>query len=156
MSGKNVLKIKAQSLDLELKGESEYIEQAYRAIREVLMERFRESIEANRLNQQPPAAVERATEELPVITPDQMRAHKSAEPRNVHLALCDEVYNKIYLVDGQTGISGALGKVLDTNHVSRIYINRTQEAAFRGMLKFERVLWRELTAAGRDAVRKGR
>lgn len=155
MSGKNVLKIKAQALDLELKGESEYIEQAYRAIREVLMDRFRESIEAHRRSQEP-VEPERSTEELPVITPEQIRAHKKSEPRNVHLALCDEVYNKIYMLDGQSGISGALGKILDTEHISRIYINRSQEDGFRNVLKFERVLWRELTSAGRDAVRKGR
>lgn len=154
MTSNNVLRIKAHALDLELKGDPEYIEMAYRAVRSVLMERFRESLEDNEARANAP--VERATEELPVITQEELRQHRAAEPKNVHLALCDEVYNKVYLVDGKTGISGALGKVLVTDHISRIYINRSQQEHFTTMLKFERVLWRELTSAGRDVVRKGR
>lgn len=151
MSDNNQLKIKARSLDLELKGEPEYVEMAYRAVRDVLMERFRESLEA-RAETEP---ADRATSELPVITPEQLRQQKP-EPRHAHLVLCNEVYNKVYLIDGDRGIRGALGRVLNLDHIGRIYINRAQQDAFTDAVNFDRVLWRELTTAGRDAVRKGR
>lgn len=154
MSEKNVLRIKAHALDLELKGEPEYIEEAYRAIREVLMDRFRESLDAR--SDVDAIEPERPTEDLPVITPEQLREHKRSEPRHLHLVMCDEVYNKVYLINGEDGIPEGLRKVLDIENISRIYMNRRDQEDFAEFLTFDRVLWRELTSAGRDAVRKGR
>ncbi len=154
MTEKNMLKIKAHALDLELKGEPEYIEEAYRAVREVLMDRFRESLEAR--SDVDAMQPERPTEDLPVITPEQLKEHQSSEPRHLHLVMCDEVYNKVFLINGEDGIAEGLRKVLDINNISRIYINRKDQDNFSELLTFDRVLWRELTSAGRDAVRKGR
>jgi len=148
-----MLRIKAHALDLELKGEPEYIEVAYRAVREVLMDRFRESLQAR--SDVDALEPERPTEELPVITPEQLREHQR-EPRHLHLIMCDEVYNKVYLINGEEGIAEGLRKVLNIDQISRIHINRKDQEKFASLLTFDRVLWRELTSAGRDAVRKGR
>lgn len=154
MADKNVLKIKAHALDLELKGEPEYVEEAYRAVREVLMDRFRESLQARpAVDELKP---ERPTEDVPVITPEQLREHQRSEPRHLHLVMCDEVYNKVYLINGEEGIADGFRETLNIGKVSRIYINRKDQDEFAKLLKFDRVLWRELTTAGRDAVRKGR
>lgn len=150
VSDKNFLKIKAQSLDLELKGEPEYVELAYRALRDVLMERFKESLEVRGEE-----TLERGTEDLPVVTPQQARERLN-RPGHAHLVLCNDVYHKVFLIEGPSDVKGALGKVLKLEHIGRIYINRSQQDSFMSTFGFGRVLWRELTAAGRDAVRKGR
>lgn len=45
---KNTLQIRAQALDLELTGDATYVEQAYMAMRHVVMERFRSTLEEGR------------------------------------------------------------------------------------------------------------
>jgi hypothetical protein len=45
---KNTLQIRAQALDLELTGDATYVEQAYMAMRHVVIERFRATLEEER------------------------------------------------------------------------------------------------------------
>lgn len=148
MSHRNHLKIHAAHLDLDLRGEAEYVERAYAAIRPVLMERYRESLLA-------PGAI-RETSELESI-PRPAKAVKRAEPepKIVNVVMCGEVYNKVFISERDRFDEGLLGRALSFDGLRRIYVNRSQESSFSKDFKFEKVLWRELTAAGRQAVKKG-
>lgn len=149
MSRKNHLRISAKHLDLDLRGETEYVERAYDAIRSVLLEHYRDSL------LEPNAT--RETSELPAISQEQARKSFQSDPeaRVVNLVLCNEVYNKIYLVESDEFDHGVLGKAFRFEEVRRIHVNQSQQAGFKPTFKFGKVLWRELTAAGRNAVRQG-
>lgn len=149
MSRKNHLRISAKHLDLDLRGETEYVERAYNAIRSVLLDHYRDSL------LEPNAT--RDTSELPTITPEQARKSFQSDPeaRVVNLVLCNEVYNKVYLVESDEFDKGVLGPTFKFEEIRRIYVNQSQQTAFNASFKFGKVLWRELTAAGRNAVRQG-
>lgn len=149
MSRKNHLRISAKHLDLDLRGETEYVERAYNAIRSVLLDHYRDSL------LEPNAT--RDTSELPTITPEQARKSFQSDPeaRVVNLVLCNEVYNKVYLVESDEFDKGVLGPTFKFEEIRRIYVNQSQQTAFNTSFKFGKVLWRELTAAGRNAVRQG-
>lgn len=151
---KNKLRIRAKSLDLDLAGESEYILRAYDAIQPVLMERFRESVDA---------VLDGATPEQHVKT---IRMHGAVDPskfpeqeqdeavQHLNVVVCNEVYNKIYLMERVVVRSSIFGRVLDVDQIARVFVNQSQSPRFEEHFQLGKVLWRELTAAGRRAVKK--
>ena len=138
---RNRLKIHAKSLDLDFEGEAEYVTRAYEAVRTVLMERFQDSLELN-------VDDILATGQYPVA-PSKSREH-------VNIVVCNDVYNKIYLLSRDEISDTAFAKFIDMNQINRVYINRAQQDSFEKYFDFGKVLWRELTAAGKAAVSKDR
>lgn len=153
----NRLRIRAKSLNLDLVGEAEYILRAYDAIHPVLVERFEESVEG--------VLEEIDDEELPSGRSPMAQTipmHKPVDPKmleaglglpHINVVVCNEVYNKIYLVDREEVRATAFDRVLNLASVNRIYINRSQRDQFRGFFRFGKVLWRELTSAGKAVVK---
>lgn len=148
MSRKNHLRIRAAHLDLDLKGEPEYVERAYLAIRPVLLERYRESLMV-------PTAIRETNENPAIAVTQKLPSVEEPEPRVVNLVLCNEVYNKIHVIERDGFEQSLLSRVLKFDGIRRIYINRSQETDFESNFTFGKVLWRELTSAGREAVKKG-
>jgi hypothetical protein len=153
---KNRLSIRAKSLNLDLVGESEYIIRAYDAIHPVLVERFEESVEGV-LDETSPRRSEMDTMPMHrvVESPTRDPLPEAAGPNHVNVVVCNEVYNKIYLVSRDELSSTVFGNALDMDAVRRVFVNRSQRDQFQGFFKFGKVLWRELTAAGKEAVQKG-
>jgi len=143
---RNKLKIRAVDLDLELSGEPAYVEEAYDALRPILMERFRASVQKRAARQKTP--VEPDAEE-----PLQPGFARPASSEHVNVVLTNEVYNKLYLVELDELSDAPITRAIDLRGVGRIYINRSQKENFGHFFKVGRVLWRELTAAGKAAVK---
>ena len=148
----NRLRIRAKSLNLDLVGEAEYILRAYDAIHSVLLERFEESIEG--VLEDEPSTPQRdpLAQTIPMhkaVDPSQL----NREVQHINVVVCNEVYNKIYLVDRAEIKNTTFNRVVDFDQVNRIFINRSQRERFRDFFKFGKVLWRELTSAGKAVVK---
>lgn len=154
----NKLKIRAKSLNLDLVGEPEYILRAYDAIHPVLVERFEESVEG--VLDEPVVEHRAHAKTIPMHTPvteQDLRKEGSTlpeeSPQHLNLVVCNEVYNKIYLVDREELAGSMFSRAIDMDAVNRIYVNRSQRERFRSFFRFGKVLWRELTTAGKAVVK---
>lgn len=151
MSPKNGLKIRAKDLHLDLEGEFEYVERAYEAIRPVLMERFRESLEIELgLGVSNEDVASRKTLPLNRV------AKNDVDPdvaQHINVVICNEVYNKIHLAQFDDLNASPISRVIDFDRVRRMYINRSQSGDFEKFVPVGKTLWRELTSAGRAAVK---
>ena len=150
----NRLRIRAKSLNLDLVGEAEYIMRAYDAIHPVLVERFEESIEGvlEQTDEAPPS--DPLAQTIPMhraVDPTKLRSGEL--PQHINVVICNEVYNKIYLVDRNDIRTTAFRRIVDFDAVHRIYVNRAQREQFRGLFELGKVLWRELTSAGKAVVK---
>ena len=157
----NRLRIRANALNLDLVGETEYIVRAYDAIQSLLIERFRESIE-DVLDDEPPGFAEPPKPRDPLaqtipmhkaVDPKKLPTADDPGPQHVNVVVCNEVYNKIYLVDRDQLEAVPITRVLNLAVVDRVYINRSQRDRFFELVKPGKVLWRELTSAGRAVVK---
>ena len=150
----NRLRIRAKSLNLDLVGEAEYIMRAYDAIHPVLVERFEESVEGVLEEIEEPPVRDPMAQTIPMhqaVDPAKLQAGET--PQHINVVVCNEVYNKIYLVDrGEIRTTG-FNRVIDFDAVHRIYVNRSQREQFRGLFELGKVLWRELTSAGKAVVK---
>lgn len=152
MSSKNSLKIRAKDLHLDLEGEYEYVERAYDAIRPVLMERFRASLEIE-LGGGPTTSEIRSRKTLPL---NRVTKGAEADPdlaQHINVVICNEVYNKIHLAHANDLEQSHFSRVLDFEHVRRVYMNRSQSDRFEKFVPVGKTLWRELTSAGKAAVK---
>lgn len=147
----NKLRIRAKSLNLDLSGEPEYILRAYDAIRPVLVERFVESVDLVLDDAASSVPTGRRTLEMHAPV-----AAREAPTRREHInvVVCNEVYNKIHLADRDELSESPFGQVIEMGEVRRIFLNRSQAARFREFFKFGKVLWRELTVAGKAVVKR--
>lgn len=146
---KNKLRIRAKSLNLDLAGEADYVLRAYDAIHPVLLERFEESVEGvlDGPDQQVPDG---STMRMHAATPSEAAV---ASPSHLNVVICNEVYHKIHLVERERVDSSIFARSFDFENVTRVYINRSQRDAFRTVFPQGKVLWRELTAAGKAVVK---
>lgn len=150
----NKLRIRAKSLNLDLAGEPEYILRAYDAIHPVLVERFEESVDWVLDDHDGPEAPSKfRTIRMHAVDEDAADAER-AGAQHLNVVVCNEVYNKIYLVERADLHASIFSRVVDMDRVNRIFVNRSQGERFEGFIKFGKVLWRELTAAGKAAVKK--
>ena len=155
MTKKNALKIRAKDLKLDLEGEFEYIERAYEAIRPVLMERFRESLEVELAfeGESPSKDSIRSRETLPLHSVPKGDFDPDLN-KHVNVVICNEVYNKIHLANSEDLAASPFSRVLEFTNVRRIYLNRSQAEHFEKFIPVGKTLWRELTTAGRAAVKR--
>ncbi len=154
MAKKNALKIRAKDLHFDLEGEFEYIERAYEAVRPVLMERFRESLEIELGGTRVPSESSiQSRETLPLHSVPKGDA-ESEFAKHINVVICNEVYNKIHLAKADDLEESPFSRVLNFDHVRRIYVNRSQATDFEKLIPVGKTLWRELTSAGRAAVKR--
>ena len=137
----NSLKITTGDTEFSLEGDVEYVERAYAAVRELMLERFVEAIHA-----QP--------EEPPKLRQTMPMAQVMEDHPHMSVITCNEVYHKIHLVDREVLENSDFSRAIEFKGVARVYINRDQQDHFREYFPFGKVLWRELTSAGRNAIRQ--
>lgn len=147
----NKLRIRAKSLNLDLSGEPEYILRAYDAIRPVLLERFVESVD--RVLEESSAEAPTSRRTLEMHAPAAAR-ETSRRREHINVVVCNAVYNKIHLADREELSESPFGQVIEMDEVRRIFLNRSQAGRFREFFRFGKVLWRELTVAGKAVVKR--
>jgi|SRR5690554_3933715 len=148
----NRLKIKAHSLDLELTGEAAYVEDAYQAIRSVVLQRFAQTLESDvespapkkRSNTQPLYRVDGVKER---ITPTREMADN-----HLHLVVCSELYHKVSVLSRPDLARTIFGKAVSADRIDHVFINEADLGALADHFEVGKTLWRELTASGRAVV----
>ncbi|TXD38044.1 hypothetical protein FRC98_03865 [Lujinxingia vulgaris] len=150
----NRLKIKAHSLDLELTGEAAYVEDAYQAIRSVVLQRFAQTLESDeagtaekekkRSNTQPLYRADGVKER---IAPSREMAEN-----HLHLVVCSELYHKVSVLARPELANTIFGKVLSADRIDHVYIDEADLGSLERHFEVGKTLWRELTASGRAVV----
>lgn len=162
----NKLTIRTQALSLELEGSSTEVRRAYGTLRTQLIEQFyqtmlgQKKLDQNKLPKRGPAdrTLELETVDAVAEKPLEDEAPKDSQPVEnpaenfVGLVICEDIYNKMYLLDEERFRQSFLSKVLDGEKLRRIYVNAASEAQLRDSVDMGNTLWRELTSAGKVAV----
>lgn len=160
----NKLSFRSSTLNVELSGQADQVQAAYRALRAQLLEQIRTATSED-------FGLTEPTRPLPVLSEmasagwvnraASARREKDAahplpapepETNYIHLVVCERTYNKMYLLDEARFTRGFLGKVLSMDALRRIYVDAAVEKQVRTGLEIGSTLWRELTAAGRAAI----
>lgn len=153
----NRLKIRAKSLNLELTGDAEYIADAYEAIREVLMQRFRAALrnddaETTATNHH----LHKRRNTKPLYTQPSVQTHLGVRPAiadaNLRLIVCDDLYHKVSALSRPDFQASIFSRSLDIQQVEHVYIDAADADLLSQHLDVGKTLWRELTAAGRFMV----
>ena len=145
----NKLSIRTNGLDLDLEGEAGEVRRAYRSLRSQLIEQFYQTVLDSR-------GPNDRTLELPVLEEtageDTVVEDDSDDENFINLVICEDIYNKMYLLDEQRFKRSFLNKVLRGRKVRRIYVDASLEDGVRELVDVGSTLWRELTAEGKAAV----
>jgi hypothetical protein len=162
---KNTLKIEASALKLELSGDQATVSQAYEMTRELLIRCFEEQF--SRMEQQADLHTTRPLHvvPMPLVSPaseapavnDAAKHWKPSPAQNVthiNIVLASEFYNKVCVLDRVEFDTSILNKILHFDRIDRLYIRHEQYDTFTQHFTIGKVLWRELTANGKAAVRK--
>ncbi|MFP4600336.1 MAG: hypothetical protein ACLFVJ_18925 [Persicimonas sp.] len=157
----NKLTIRTRALALELEGNAAEVRRAYGTLRTQLIEQFYQTM----IGQTKPGKRSRAnrTLELETVEAAAEKPPKTEPPEDnqpvenpagnfVGLVICEDIYNKMYLLDEERFRRSFLNKVLDGEKLRRIYVNAASEAQLRNSVEMGSTLWRELTSAGKVAV----
>jgi hypothetical protein len=174
---KNRLKIRAHALDLELTGDTAYIEDAYMAMRQVIMERFQNTLATP---EPAPASASSSEPDVPGTTKPlaprdrqdtnpmyKAVARKLAENQKVpentteaadtplHTVICGDVYFNVSIVSRGQFDKSIFGRVLTSRLIERVYVNEVDQGLLSEHLTIGKVLWRELTPAGQSVIGRG-
>ncbi len=144
----NKLSIRTQDLDLDLEGEAKEVRRAYRALRPQLIEQFYQTMIERR-------GPKDRTLELPAVEgslAETTEVDGDDDDHFINLVICEDIYNKMYLLDEQLFRKSFLNEVLRGTSVRRIYVDAALEPRLRDSVSLGSTLWRELTAAGKVAV----
>lgn len=149
----NKLSIRTKDLDIELDGEAAEVRRAYRTLRPQLIEQFYQTMIERR-------GPRNRTLELPTVgdsADDTTETDRPDEDEHfINLVICEDIYNKMYLLDERLFRKSFLSKMLHGTGVRRIYVDAALEPRLRDSVNLGSTLWRELTAAGRAAVGRGK
>ncbi len=166
----NKLKIEAESLDLELSGDADYVVRAYEAIREVLIERFEATLakgEASRSGSGKSGPVRAGMMEPCPDTTSPLHRVESAsknplvqhvkagrELTRFHLqfVVCTELYYRVAALTRNEFEESIFGDVINSEHISKLYVDESAAECLRDRIEFGSTLWRELTKAGKLAI----
>lgn len=161
------LKIEAESLGLELTGESDYVVDAYDALRPVLMNYLERHISPG------PASTESAAEqsvEDPVADDSQRntdpmfrqqslpdgggreKKERVLPATQLEFVVCTELYFRVSALPRKQFGKSFLGQVLEPEALSAVYVDRETGDELRKEITVGKTLWRELTEKGRSAV----
>ena len=146
----NKLSIDARHIKLEFTGNQEDIRRGYDMTRELLIMHFHEQLAR--------AEVERERDEVDTRraqreTQSQWAPPAPHETLHISIALCSDFYNKVCVLERESYERSVFGRLLRFDHLQRLYIRSDQKEIFSKHFKIGKVLWRELTPEGRDAVR---
>lgn len=175
---KNSLKIKASTLKLEFSGEETEIREGYEMTRELIISCFQEQLlaveardqalheDSEAHEQRRPSSNTKSLHRVqpsspaigiprPNIPPNNAREY---QPRpdllsHVSVALASDLYNKVCVLDRSEFEASILGSALEFEQIGRVYLPHEQKKRFERFFTLGKVLWRELTAQGRQAVR---
>ncbi|MEM1347059.1 MAG: hypothetical protein AAGI01_00785 [Myxococcota bacterium] len=163
----NRLKIQASSLKLEFTGEAENILQGYQMTRELLIELFQQQISAS--EEFAAAHEDEGVTEL-LHAPNEPRLLHRVSPEELErrrfkpklgqgsthlsISLSSELYHKVCVLERSEFERSPFYGVLDFDSIQRLYIQHSQADDFSKYFRIGKVLWRELTTQGREAVRK--
>ena len=153
----NRLKIQAQNLDLELTGDTEYVADAYEAIREVIVARFEQTLRRGGEPGQSPRGegaggpARRITR--PLYRIDGVSQQISPGPTRLRLVVCNDLYHKVTVLSREDLEASVFGQVLDTSRLESIFVNEADVPLFEKELPVGKTLWRELTESGRKMVK---
>ena len=165
----NQLKIEADSLNLELGGDEEYISEAYDALRSVVMDRIEAIlVRAEGLDelgvvgdQEKPQKVKReskfkADRTNPLFRLDavsqQIAAGKELAKIQLQFVVCTELYYRIAALTREGFRASIFGKAVDPEAINGVYIDEKAADRLRDRIEFGKTLWRELTPEGRAIV----
>ena len=151
----NRLKIEAGSMDLELSGDADYVIEAYEAIRKVAMERFEQTLrEAPQHNEEPPTENHHTNPHFPVsAVQQQVAAGQELVQIRLKLVVCTDMYRRIAALPREDFANSLFGHLFDARALAKIYISEEVANQLQDRLEFEKTLWRELTEAGKAALR---
>lgn len=155
----NRLKIDADRLKLEFTGDAQEIRSGYEMTRELLIHHFQEQLmrveeEAAR-RAAPPSPVPGATQQmhLPVQEGRAWEPERGQGVMHVSMVLSSSFYNKICVLEREEYRKSFLEELFVFERLGRLYVRHNQAEFFQQRFKVGKVLWRELTADGRAAVR---
>ena len=178
---KNSLKIKASTLKLEFAGEDREIREGYEMTRELIISCFQEqllAVEAHaraleedsesieeRHQQAQAAHARQSTQSMHRVSPPKPSPASPASPAKIYqppkpeqlshvsVALASDLYNKVCVLERQEFESSIFHDALRFEEIARVYLRHEQKERFDRFFTLGKVLWRELTSQGRDAVR---
>ncbi|MFU8804317.1 MAG: hypothetical protein ACNA8W_10945 [Bradymonadaceae bacterium] len=165
---KNILKIRAHALDLELSGDAAYVEDAYDAIRLVVMDRFERSLLKEASEASEVSEVEEELRKRSDTSPMYKAAIKQAAEAGLpettdaaadtplHTVVVGDVYHNIGIIARGEFDKSIFGNVVSARKVERIFIDEIDEERLAKHFTFGKILWRELTSAGQSVIAGGK
>lgn len=159
----NTLKIEADSLDLELSGDADYVIKAYEGIRRVAMEQFEQTLAAREKTSssdtsQPEPQKNKAPSKgtNPHFPIDGLRQQVAAGRELVELHLqfvvCTEMYRRVAALSRDDFRDSIFGAIIDPESLSKLYLTEDAAILLEDQIEFDKTLWRELTKAGHEVV----
>lgn len=157
----NKLSIQCAGLSLEMQGSAEEVGRAYRALRTQLTEAFHKTIHAERgvddhtLQLRADELVETGSPSPAPAASAPIAVQTPLSDNFFNLVVCEETHRKVYLIDDTRFERSFLGKALEIEPISRVYIDSKVEQRVRKSLDMGSTLWRQITPAGKAAMFKG-
>ena len=152
----NKLKIQAESLDLELCGDADYVRDAYTAIRSVVIERFKSALIKGDQPAGDPSLPRQRRITKPLYKVPEVEKHfassRAIADQHLRLVVCGDLYHKVSVIARQDFRESIFDAALDIDLLKHLYINEDDAPTLQLHLPIGRTLWRELTPAGRDIV----
>ena len=139
----NHLSVKTSTVQFSVSGDTEFIEQSYEAVRTLILERFVDATKVARQTQPSP----------PMNTDVNLAADFSEEVTHISFIACNDIYRKVYFVTPAELSETPFGQSIDFVGVQNIYFDRELQPEFEKHITLGKALWRELTTAGRTAIR---
>lgn len=158
------LKIEAESLDLELSGDADYVIDAYMAMRSVILERFEQSIRgsetspANAPSNPPDASSGDGVDDTtnPLFRIDELRRKvETGSPllaTQMQLVVCTDLYYRVAALSRSDFRESILGDIIDPESVNKVYVDEDAATTMRDRIEFGKTLWRKLTDQGQAIV----
>jgi hypothetical protein len=141
---KNVVRIDTSAFQVELSGDETYVVEAYEALRPILLKSYRALLHTPR----------RVTEKMAAVGAP-VASLVSVERTHFFAIWFSSIYHKVLMVSIKDMDTCPLASQLDFAKISRLYVDREHR---EGIPDFPqgKVLWRELTEAGKSAMRGAR
>lgn len=151
----NKLKIQAESLDLELSGDADYVRDAYAAIRPVVLQRFQSALQKAELpTPEDPPRKRQITQPLykqPAIQKHIVTSRGIAD-QHLRLIVCGDLYHKVSVLSRPDFEKSIFNSSIDIDSVEHVFVNEGDIDLLETHFPIGRTLWRELTPTGKSMV----
>lgn len=146
MSNACTLMIRTSTLRVHLEGDPDFVRAAYAGLRRELLFRL---VEESR------GLLGRgAGQALPSSAPVEADTRRQTGPDFVWVYRCTDLYNKVHVVERRVLAGGDLGRFVDISQLKRVFVESGSPGLFEGLVPVGKTLWSELTALGRQRLRK--